>query len=141
MSSKWRRFHRPSFTPNFSSAPFVFSLIDISFNQFNSPDDHWKSNWSKKLVVFPEHFHDRSIFNSDRIDLASNLITDITWDGLYCAPDTLSLLLTTMHLNCRSVLYNVGEVKDLLNLLTLSILALTEIWLNADLADSINITG
>src|SRR5688572_4116775 len=46
-----------------------------------------------------------------------------------------------MHLNCRSVLYKVGEVNDLLNSLPVSILALTETWLSDHLTDSINIPG
>src|SRR5688572_12296475 len=116
-------------------------------DQIIGPDRYSKFTENKKLVVFPEDLDNRSILNHNGIDPDANLFADFTWDSLYCAPDALSTImasphiLSTMHLNCRSVLYKVGEVNDLLNSLPVSILALTETWLSDHLTDSINIPG
>jgi len=46
-----------------------------------------------------------------------------------------------MHINCRILLPELSEIKDLLHLLPATVLALTETWLEENQSDLVNIPG
>ena len=46
-----------------------------------------------------------------------------------------------MHINCRSLLHKCGQLCTLLNRATVSVIAVTETWLNKSTVDSLHIPG
>jgi hypothetical protein len=87
---------------------------------------------TKKLDIFPNDPDSRSPLNNHDIDPDVNFFAEISWDSPYSTPDSLTSLIstphlfTTMHLNCRSIINKVTDIIDLLALLPVSVLALTE---------------
>lgn len=88
--------------------------------------------------------------NIDDIDPDRNLFgTKKTWSSDYISLDRLqqrlsdasanNANLTIIHINCRSVIYKIPEISDIINKTHPDIIALTETWLEENLLDTIHI--
>ena len=105
-------------------------------------------NVDLKLDLFSDESDNRTLLNCIDMDPDHNYFTSITCDNSYSTPLSLrpkftspSLSFSAMHINCRSLLPKLGEIRDLLALLPVSILALTETWLDGSSDDAIKVPG
>jgi Reverse transcriptase (RNA-dependent DNA polymerase)/Endonuclease-reverse transcriptase len=105
-------------------------------------------NEELRLEIFPEESDNRTLLNNADIDPDQNYFSNISWDSSYHTPQSLkpkftpnSLPFSIMHLNCRSMLYKLDEIRSLLDQLPVSVLALSETWLDARWEEDINIVG
>ena len=100
---------------------------------------------NKKLNIFPEELGNKLLINNNDLDPDNNLFTDLSWDSPYCTPSTLKTkfnstpLFSVMHLNCRSIIHKIADINELLNFIPVSVLALTETWLNNETDDTFSI--
>ena len=83
--------------------------------------------------------HDQSIYNNQ--NHSSRYITESQMNDFFNFSDLCALNL--MHINCRSLKKNFEPVKNFLNFLSvpISVLAVTETWLNDSLHDVFFIKG
>ena len=136
-----------------------YCLVDIfPYNHISNNDDFLGSireesnhhniainkNLGKKLNIFPEELGNRLLINNNELDPDNNLFADLAWDSPYTTPAAVlrpasTPLFYVMHLNCRSIAHKIPEINELLGYIPVSVLALTETWLNNELADTINI--
>ena len=107
----------------------------------NIPDD-------LELNLFPGFSESRSLLNNEDIDPDTNYFEVKPYSSCYLTPASAELkfssslsLFSIMNINCRSILSKLPEIHDLLHQLPVSILAVTETWLNAENADQVNIPG
>ena len=101
-----------------------------------------------KLDVIPDVTYDRLLLNNPDTDPDLNLYSNVTWDSAYLTTSTLSSkfkekpqLFTTMHVNCRSIQYKIPDIQDLLAHAPVTVLALTETWIEQNWEDTVNMPG
>lgn len=100
------------------------------------------------------------ILNEDEEESLSSMNTDpdinyfknVNWSSDYISPPMLAKKikeesehegtnLTLLHINCRSVLSKLTEIRELVEGLQISIVALSETWLDGSLQETIQIPG
>ena len=112
------------------------------------PSDLINSLTARSFNLLVDESENRPLLNSPDLDPDGNYFNSLTYDSKYCTPHSLSQdlsplpsSLSVMHINCRSLLPKLSEIKDLLHLLPATILALTETWLEENQSDLVNIPG
>lgn len=109
--------------------------------------EHLNNSPTNFLEALADEDVNRPLLNCPDIDPDCNYFNDLTYNTTYSSlpPDstqfTQSPSLSIMHLNCRSILNKLDEIKDLLTRLPVTVLALTETWLTDNEDDLINIPG
>lgn len=118
----------------------------LSFESSNAVDV--SSANELELNLFPVDFRSRSLLNNDDIDPDLNYFNDIAYSSTYLTPYALEQKMSMpaasfaiMHINCRSMLGKLSDIRELLHGLPVSILALWETWLGADSEKLVNIPG
>jgi len=105
-----------------------------------------------ELMVFPDELETESVLNSLNLDPDQNYFKRDNWSSDYISTLTLGKKIrdeefsgkqnfSLLHINCRSVLSKISEIKELAEKLQISILALSETWLDNDSADTVIIPG
>jgi len=101
-----------------------------------------------EIVVFPEESGNRILLNNTDTDPDLNYFSNIAWNSPYSTLNSwenkfelIGSNFSIMHVNCRSMTHKLGEIRDILSLLPVTILALSETWLEPGLEDTINIPG
>lgn len=102
-----------------------------------------------RLEVLTEEFENRTLINNVDTDPDLNCFSNAIFDSVYLSPHSLSskfaLLssssLSIVHINCRSLLPKLTEIRDLLDILPVSILALSETWIDKNSEDLVNLPG
>src|SRR6218665_4011101 len=94
---------------------------------------HRALNKNLKLYVSIDESDNRLLLNNLDLDPDHNYFGNVTWDSSYNTPNALKtkfnlsdftkLPFSTMHINCRSLLYKLDDVQSLLAELTVSVLA------------------
>src|SRR6218665_2944796 len=137
--------HPPN--PFISNDPYINQLEnDLEFFSIEPHDSTLMNRVFKPLDEFSENSH--ILTNSD-IDPDCNYYNNITLctSKYMCAEEISTKFnlaeqsLSVMHLNCRSLRHKVPEVNILLGQTEVTILALTETWLDPDTATTISIPG
>src|SRR6218665_1113103 len=128
--------------------PFYPIGNDQFFVEEVVPSDLIKSLTARSFNLLVDESENRPLLNSPDLDPDGNYFNSLTYDSKYCTPHSLSQdlsplpsSLSVMHINCRSLLPKLSEIKDLLHLLPATILALTETWLEENQSDLVNIPG
>src|SRR6218665_995036 len=113
---------------------FLSCVIDRRPTDLNSVL-HRALNKNLKLDVSIDENDNRLLLNNLDLDPDHNYFGNLTWDSSYYTPNALKtkfnlsdftkLPFSTMHINCRSLLYKLDDVQSLLAELTVSVLALT----------------
>src|SRR6218665_2280300 len=128
--------------------PFYPIGNDQFFVEEVVPSDLINSLTARSFNLLVDESENRPLLNSPDLDPDGNYFNSLTYDSKYCTPHSLSQdlsplpsSLSVMHINCRSLLPKLSEIKDLLHLLPATILALTETWLEENQSDLVNIPG
>lgn len=102
----------------------------------------------QSLDFLTDETSNRPLINSLDNDPDCNFFNDLSLTNTYSTPYSLSKEFSTlpskfsvMHLNCRSVLSKLNEIGELLNLIPVTVLALTETWLTVNQADLVSFQG
>lgn len=102
---------------------------------------------NQKLAIFDDNSESRYLLNNPDIDPDLNYFNNASHNSSYVAMDDLiskffgNEYFSTLHVNCRSVLSKVSELQDMLIQLPVSVLALTETWLENCSEDTFSIPG
>src|SRR6218665_2743489 len=101
-----------------------------------------------KLAVFTEHQTNKPLINNIDLDPDDNYYEVKPIDYGYNTPTQLYSkresnfhLCSDMHVNCRSIASKMNELKLLLSQTPVGVLAVTETWLEENVADTIHIQG
>jgi len=117
-----------------------------------SPSDDYLSLKSLRdgpsLPLHPIEESNHSLLNNNDLDSDEHYFTTqpmpcnySTLDSLGPAPVSSKNILTLMHINCRSILGKLNEITNLLEQLSVDILAVSETWLDEPSVDLIHIRG
>jgi len=100
----------------------------LSFESSNAVDVSGANEL--ELNLFPVDFRNRSLLNNDDIDPDLNYFNDIAYSSTYLTPYALEQKMSMpaasfaiMHINCRSMLGKLSDIRELLHGLPVSILA------------------
>jgi exonuclease III len=119
------------------------------------------SSDTEELGVFFSGAEELEVFSNDEaeknldgmnIDPDLNYFRKTNWSSNYISLASLAKQiegdddieepsLTVLHINCRSITHKLTDINEIIEKLQVSIVALSETWLEADLEDSIQVPG
>ena len=140
-------------SPSCITTAFPFNHIenDEDFLDCVLNNDYYSSaslSEDLKLELSSSDCDSRSLLNNIDIDPDHNYLTDLPFNSTYSSPlslgtkfNPLQPFFTVLHVNCRSVLPKLTEIKNLILRLPVSVLALSETWLADSLEDLVDLSG